>query len=592
MKTLRFIILLLIISFLHEQVFSMPLNDLQASINNAISNVKPSIVTVKAQKTGFESIGSGFIVDIKGYVLTNYHVIKDAQNIYISFWQSGHKTVSATLMDSDKSIDLALIKINDIGNFTSAPLGNSDFLKTGDLTICVGSPFGLKNSVTLGIVSDLHREMLIEGISYKDMIQTDAVINEGNSGGPLINIFGKVVGVGTAIYAPEGTYRGIGFAIPINRAKHFYSRVTGVVLAAANIPVPNNTPKESINLNKKIPNDKTHTIFSDCRECHTISQKSVVSLKSPMPHPPLKDCGDCHILTNDKVTKGSIKVASNQPIQNKEMFGFFLRSLLLILFGLFVGSIGTMVGVGGGFIHVPFLMIACGFSVQSAIGTSIGIIFFNTLAGSFMYFYQKRIDISLAKKLSLAVIPGAIFGPFIVQKYSNDYFLLIFSALLLIISCYLFFTNSQINILSEDKYNKKTTIHDREGNKISYSTNYELGYLGTFIIGFISNLLGIGGGIIHIPFLILFLKIPVHIALGTSHLILCISSFLGTIMFLLMGNIHIDYMMPIAMGSIFGARIGVELSKSTSGIVIRRILALILFLVSFKIFFKHIGMMF
>ena len=115
-----------------------------------------------------------------------------------------------------------------------------------------------------------------------------------------------------------------------------------------------------------------------------------------------------------------------------------------------------------------------------------------------------------------------------------------------------------------------------DGNKVSYSTNISLSYIGTFIIGFFSNLIGIGGGIIHVPFLILFLRIPVHIALGTSHFILCVSSFVGMIMFMILGNIHIDYMMPIAVGAILGAKIGVELSKLTSPVVIRKMLALIL----------------
>jgi uncharacterized membrane protein YfcA len=115
-----------------------------------------------------------------------------------------------------------------------------------------------------------------------------------------------------------------------------------------------------------------------------------------------------------------------------------------------------------------------------------------------------------------------------------------------------------------------------------------LSYIGTFIIGFFSNLIGIGGGIIHVPFLILFLRIPVHIALGTSHFILCVSSFAGMIMFGILGNIHFDYMMPIAVGAILGAKIGVELSKLTSPVVIRKMLALILFFITFRIFIRQI----
>jgi uncharacterized membrane protein YfcA len=493
-------------------------------------------------------------------------------------------------MNTDESLDLALLKIESNGIFKPAPLDNSDQLKIGNLVICVGSPFGFKHSVTFGIISDLHREIVIQGLTYQDMIQTDAVINEGNSGGPIVNIFGRVIGVGTAIYAPDGTYTGIGFGIPINRAKHFFSQTTGAVLAAATAPLPAANPNEPIDINTKIPDDQLHRQFSDCRECHVISAKSVVTVQATLPHLPLEGCSDCHILTNDKVATAPITVAMNVPKQIPSFlqFGFFVRSTILILFGLVVGTVGTMVGVGGGFIHVPFLMLVCGFSVQDAIGTSIGIIFFNTTAGSFMYYHQKCIDIDLAKKLSLIVIPGAILGPLIVQQYNNSWYLVVFTLLLFVISCYLFFTNSQINLLPEFRYNRRVTIEDIDGNKISYSTNIGLSYIGTFIIGFFSNLIGIGGGIIHVPFLILFLRIPVHVALGTSHFILCVSSFAGMIMFGILGNIHFDYMMPIAVGAILGAKIGVELSKLTSPVVIRKMLALILFFITFRIFIKQI----
>ena len=594
------ILLIICLSLLSGDLFpaaATPLEDLQQSINHATSSVMESVVGVNAQKQSrtdvlYESIGSGFFVDKRGYVLTNFHVVEGAQNISVSLWRSAKNEISAKLVNADQSLDLALLKVDSNDLFTPAPLDNSDRLKAGNLVICVGSPFGFEHSATFGIISDLHREMVIQGVTYTDMIQTDAVINEGNSGGPIINIDGKVVGVGTAIYAPDGTYTGIGFAIPINRAKHFFSQTTGAVLAAAQMPAPlPANAKEPVNLNKKIPVDPVHQTFSDCRQCHTISAKSVVSLKASMPHPPLEGCGDCHILTNDKVTAvAPVTVALNVQKQEPGFLelGFFVRSSLLILFGLIVGTIGTMVGVGGGFIHVPFLMLVCGFSVQDAIGTSIGIIFFNTTAGSFMYYYQKCIDIELAKKLSLIVIPGAILGPLIVQQYTSSLFLVVFTIILFAISCYLFFTNSQINLLPEYKYNRTVTIEDMDGNEITYSTNIGLSYIGTFIIGFFSNLIGIGGGIIHVPFLILFLRIPVHIALGTSHFILCVSSFVGMIMFAILGNIHIDYMMPIALGAILGAKIGVELSKLTSPVVIRKLLALILFFITFRIFIKQI----
>ncbi|MBF0468005.1 MAG: trypsin-like peptidase domain-containing protein, partial [Desulfamplus sp.] len=321
--------------------------NLQESISQAVATVRPSVVSVRAQKKQqasgggandfiwFESIGSGFIVDKRGYVLTNLHVVNGSLNIEISLWRSQDRIFGAKIVDEDESLDLALLKIETNQVFPAAQLGNSDMVETGNYVICIGSPFGFNHTVTMGIVSDLDREMVIDGVTYKNMIQTDAVINEGNSGGPVIDIYGRVVGVGTAIYAPDGTYRGIGFAIPINRTKHFFSRVTGAIITAAATtqvaPDPranqqNQQPaltKEPVNLNKRMPNDAIHKEFSDCTSCHTITQKMVVSVKSPMPHPPVdSSCDVCHILTNDPVTRGPVPVAATVPMAGQPVAGF------------------------------------------------------------------------------------------------------------------------------------------------------------------------------------------------------------------------------------------------------------------------------
>ena len=261
-----------------------------------------------------------------------------------------------------------------------------------------------------------------------------------------------------------------------------------------------------------------------------------------------------------------------------------LLSLFLFLFGLFAGTIGTMLGVGGGFLHVPFLALLFNFSPQAAIGTSIGIIFMNTLAGSMIYYHQNRLDKELAKKLSFAVIPGAILAPLLVQKYTSMFFFILFAIVLIITSGYLFYKEKVITVLPERKYDRVKTIKDVFGKSVTYSTNLELGVIGTFVISFLGNLFGIGGGTIHVPYLILILRMPTHLALGTSHFILCISSCIGMIMFFLYGNVQIDYMMPIGLGTIIGARIGAEMARKTDEIIIRKILAVILILIAIKMF--------
>ena len=158
------------------------------------------------------SLGSGFIVDPAGFIVTNNHVIEDADEIRVIF--KDEKEYDAEIVGRDPNTDLALIKIKDGRNFPVMPLGDSDALKVGQWVVAIGSPFGLEQTVTAGIVSAKGR--VIGSGPYDDFIQTDASINPGNSGGPLLNMRGEVVGINTAIIA---TGQGIGFAIPINLAK-------------------------------------------------------------------------------------------------------------------------------------------------------------------------------------------------------------------------------------------------------------------------------------------------------------------------------------------------------------------------------------
>jgi serine protease Do len=160
------------------------------------------------------SLGSGFIINRSGYILTNAHVIEGAQQILVSLKDG--REFTARLIGRDTKTDIALIKINANGNLPVAPLGNSDQIQVGQWVMAIGNPFGFDHSVTAGIVSAKGR--FIPG-NYDDFIQTDASINPGNSGGPLISLNGAVVGVNSAIYTRSGLSIGIGFAIPVNLVK-------------------------------------------------------------------------------------------------------------------------------------------------------------------------------------------------------------------------------------------------------------------------------------------------------------------------------------------------------------------------------------
>jgi len=161
------------------------------------------------------SLGSGFIIDASGFVVTNNHVIDDAEDIEVTL--TDNTKYKAKLIGRDKKTDLALLKIEPKKDLPFVPLGDSDAMRVGDWVIAIGNPYGLGGSVTQGIISA--RQRSINAGPFDDFLQTDASINRGNSGGPLFNEQGQVIGINTAIFSPSGGSIGIGFAIPTALAK-------------------------------------------------------------------------------------------------------------------------------------------------------------------------------------------------------------------------------------------------------------------------------------------------------------------------------------------------------------------------------------
>lgn len=161
------------------------------------------------------SLGSGFIIDKDGTILTNNHVIDKAQEITVTL--SDNRQFTAKVIGSDAKTDVALIKIDHKDGFTPVILGDSDKIRVGDWILAIGNPFGLGGSVTAGIVSAKSRD--IENGPYDNFIQTDASINQGSSGGPMFNLKGEVIGINTAIFSTSGGSMGIGFAVPVNLTK-------------------------------------------------------------------------------------------------------------------------------------------------------------------------------------------------------------------------------------------------------------------------------------------------------------------------------------------------------------------------------------
>ena len=167
------------------------------------------------------SLGSGFIIDPDGYIVTNNHVVSDAEEVTVRLYDDTN--LKAEIVGRDEKTDLALLKVEARQPLPFVKWGDSDAIRIGDWVVAIGNPFGLGGSVTAGIVSARQRE--INAGPYDDFIQTDASINKGNSGGPMFNMSGEVIGINTAIFSPSGGSVGIGFAVPSALARHVIDQI-------------------------------------------------------------------------------------------------------------------------------------------------------------------------------------------------------------------------------------------------------------------------------------------------------------------------------------------------------------------------------
>jgi putative serine protease PepD len=191
-------------------------------------DVAPAVANVLTKATEYdffmdpvpvEGAGSGFVIDSRGYILTNFHVVQEAQSIEVVLGDNSH--YPAKFIGADQRNDVALLKIEPKGRtLVALTLGDSSRLQVGQKVLAIGNPFGFQSTLTTGVVSALGRTVQTSQSTFIDeAIQTDAAINRGNSGGPLLDSHGQVIGINSAIYTPSGTTAGIGFAIPVNTAK-------------------------------------------------------------------------------------------------------------------------------------------------------------------------------------------------------------------------------------------------------------------------------------------------------------------------------------------------------------------------------------
>lgn len=281
----------------------------------------------------------------------------------------------------------------------------------------------------------------------------------------------------------------------------------------------------------------------------------------------------------------------------------------LVIFGFFVGTYGTLIGIGGGPLIIPFLLLCYKLPPTNIVATSLCVVLFNVVSGSVAYYKQKRIDIITGTKFGIATIPGAILGTYIPQFFTSRFLGILFGILLFLLATYVLAlaeSDKMHNLESamphrssstagcrggdnpQPKNLMERTIIDAEGKKYVYRFNEKLGMALSAVIGFISTMLGIGGGVIHVPMLTKVLNFPVHIATATAHYKLFICALFGLIFYINMGYVKFGIAIPMSIGAICGARLGANISKKYSGRKIFRLLALTLFILAIRLLFYRV----
>lgn len=252
---------------------------------------------------------------------------------------------------------------------------------------------------------------------------------------------------------------------------------------------------------------------------------------------------------------------------------------LLLLLGIGLSVFGALIGSGGGFLVVPLLLIGYHFEPRMAAGTSLLFVFFNSLFGTIAYGRLKRIDMKAGVTFTLTAIPGSVFGAYTTAYLNSNLFRVIFAGMLIVISSYLLFGRAR---LTGEAGGHQTGKREGVIEGLSYRANYKLGAFTSIAIGFASSILGIGGGIIQVPTMVL-LGFPVHIATATSLFILVITSLFGVVTHSTLGNVDLYIGGVMGVGALIGSPLGVLLSRHVEGTLIKRVLAIGLILTGIRL---------
>ena len=265
-----------------------------------------------------------------------------------------------------------------------------------------------------------------------------------------------------------------------------------------------------------------------------------------------------------------------------------VQYLWLIPIGFIIGTVGTLIGAGGGFLLTPLLLLAYPVEAPEIITSiSLAVVFFNALSGSVAYARMKRIDYKSGLIFSLATIPGAILGALTTSSIPRHAFNIIFGLFMLLTAIFLLArTNTPSAEQPQKRQQVRRSLVEADGTLHTFSYNRNVGIGLSVVVGYVSSLLGIGGGIIHVPAMVYLLHFPVHVATATSHFTLAVMALTGTLVHLLTGTFYRGVRRTIALGIgvLFGAQLGARFSHRIQGQWIIRTLAIALGLVGVRIF--------
>jgi uncharacterized membrane protein YfcA len=265
--------------------------------------------------------------------------------------------------------------------------------------------------------------------------------------------------------------------------------------------------------------------------------------------------------------------------------GKFVESIFLILIGIIASICGSIVGLGGGFIIVPFLAMFYKMPVSQIVGTSMAVLMFSSISSVLEFTKQKRIDYKSGFMYSIAMFPGSILGARITNFVSNKVFFIALGIFLLLMALFLLFkpNKKQENFL----YPSVTrTLIDGSGQEFTYSFNLWFGIAVAFVAGFLSSLFGIGGGSVMVPTMVLLLSFPAHIAAATSMLSILLSSIVGTVSHMSFGHVVWNKVWFLAAGALIGGQLGAKIASKVPAKAILRVLSLCLMFVAIRLMFK------